>query len=107
MGQWAHGGAFPSTARCASRLRRHRRELLLRYCTREPLALGRLHELDPERLLYESTKRAPDGNHSLVRTPLALLYRLAATVPPPRIPCHRYFGVPARTAGHRKFPRRL
>jgi len=87
--------------------RRHRREQLLRYCTRQPLALDRLRELDPERLLYESTKPAPDGNHSLVRTRLALLNRLAATVPPPRIHRHRCFGVPARTAGHRKFPRRL
>jgi hypothetical protein len=92
MRQWAHGGAFSvdgsvrieaTDGTSAS--------LLLRYCTRQPLALDRLRELDPERLLYESTKPAPDGNHSLVRTPLALLYRLAATVPPPRIHRHRCF----------------
>jgi hypothetical protein len=87
--------------------RRHRPKLLLRYCTRQPLALDRLRELDPEYLLYESMKPAPDGNHSVVRTPLALLNHLAATVPPPRIHRHRRFGLPARTAGHRKFPRRL
>src|SRR5437588_1650102 len=31
-------------------------ERLLRYCARPPFALDPLRELDPERLLYESTK---------------------------------------------------
>ena len=108
MGQWQHGGGFSVDGSVRIEATdRAGRERLLRYCARPPLALDRLRELDPERLLYESTKPAPDGNHSLVRTPLALLNRLAATVPPPRIHRHRCFGVPARTAGHRKFPRRL
>jgi len=37
------------------------RERLLRYCARPPFALKRLCELDPERLLYDSAKRGPDG----------------------------------------------
>jgi hypothetical protein len=69
------------------------RERLLRYCARPPFALDRLRELDPERLLYESTKPGPGGNGSLLLTPLELLDRLAALVPPPRIHRHRCFGV--------------
>jgi len=65
--------------------------------------LGRLRELDPERLVYESTKPGPGGNGQRLLTPLELLDRLAALVPPPRVHRHRYFGVlapnsPLRTA---------
>ena len=61
---------------------------------------NRLRELDPERLLYESTKPGPGGNGSLLLTPLELLDRLAALVPPPRVHRCCYFGVLARTAAH-------
>ena len=47
--------------------------------------LDRLRELDPERLLYESTKPGQDGRGALLLTPLKLLDRLAALVPPPRV----------------------
>ena len=43
----------------------------------------RLRELDPERLLYASTKPGPGGNGPLLLTPPELLDRLAALVPPP------------------------
>jgi len=69
------------------------RERLLRYCARPPFALDRLHQLDPERLLYASAKPGPSGNGPLLLTPLQLLDRLAALVPPPRVHRHRYFGV--------------
>jgi hypothetical protein len=69
------------------------RERLLRYCARPPFALERLRELDPERLLYEGAKLGPGGNGPLLLTPLELLDRLAALVPPPRIHHRRYFGV--------------
>ena len=74
------------------------RERLLRYCARPPFALDRLRQLDPERLLYESTKPGPGGNDPLLLTPLELLDRLAALVPPPRIHRHCYSGVLARTS---------
>jgi hypothetical protein len=38
------------------------REGLLRHCARPSFALDRLHELDPQRLLDESTKPGPCGN---------------------------------------------
>jgi hypothetical protein len=37
------------------------RERLLRYCARPPFAPDRLSELDPERLLCESTMPGPGG----------------------------------------------
>ena len=62
------------------------RERLLRYCARPPFALDRLRELDPERLLYESTKPGPGRNASLRLMPLELIDRLgaAAARPPSR-----------------------
>jgi Putative transposase len=104
MAQWEHSGGFSvdGSVRIAA-ADRAGRERLLRYCARPPFALDRLRELDPERLLYESTKPGPGGNGSLLLTPLELLDRLAALVPPPRIHRQRYFGVlapnsPLRTA---------
>jgi hypothetical protein len=65
----------------------------LRHCARPPFALvERLRELDPERLLYAGAKCGPGGNAPLLLTPLELLDRLAARVPPPRIHRSRYFG---------------
>jgi len=71
------------------------RERLLRYCARPPFALDRLHEVETQRLLYEGTKPGPGGNGPLLLTLLKLLDRLAALVPPPRVPRHRYFGAGA------------
>jgi hypothetical protein len=65
--------------------------------------LDRLRELDPEHLVYDPPKPGPGGSAPQCLTPLELLARLAALVPPPRIHRHRYFGVlapnaPLRTA---------
>jgi hypothetical protein len=73
---------------------------------RPPFALDRLRELDPEHLPYERTKPGPGGTGPVRLTPLELLDRLAALVPPPRLHRHRYFGVLVRMAAHWKFPRR-
>ena len=73
---------------------------------RLPFALDRLRELGPDHLLYESTQQGPGGNGPQRLTPLELLDRLAALVPPLRIHRHRYFGGLARTAAHRNLPRR-
>jgi hypothetical protein len=69
------------------------RERLLRYCARPPFALDRLRELDPEHLVYDPPKPGPGGSGPQCLTPLELLARLAALVPPPRLHRHRYFGV--------------
>ena len=97
MAQWDHGGGFSVDGSVRIEAAdRAGRERLLRYCARPPFALDRLRELDPERLLYEGTKPGPGGNGPLLLTPLELLDRLAALVPPPRIHRHRYFGVRSR-----------
>ena len=65
---------------------------------RPAFALERLREIDPEHLVYESVKPGPGGSVTLMLTPLELLDRLAALIPPPRRHRHRYFGVLAPNA---------
>jgi len=99
MAHWEHSGGFSvdGSVRIAA-ADRAGRERLLRYCARPPFALDRLRELDPEHLLYASTKPGPGGTGPQILTPLQLLDRLAALVPPPRVHRHRYFGVLAPNA---------
>ena len=94
MAAWEHGGGFSIDA--AVRIERHDRnglQRLLRYCARPALALQRLRQIDPEHLVYASVKPGPGGSVSLLLTPLELLDRLAALIPPPRKHRHRYYGV--------------
>jgi len=77
-------------------------ERLLRYCARPAFALERLRQIDAEHLVYESTKPGPGGSVSLILTPMELLDRLAALIPPPRRHRHRYFGVLAPNSPQRE-----
>jgi hypothetical protein len=43
-----------------------------------------------DHLVYESIKPGPGGSVSLMLTPLELIERLAALIPPPRRHRHRY-----------------
>jgi hypothetical protein len=96
-GRWRNGRtavASRLTARCASRRPTAPGAFrLLRYCARPPFALERLRELDAEHLVYESAKPGSGRSGLLLLTPLELLERLAALVPPPRVHRHRYYGV--------------
>ena len=86
-------------------------ERLLRYCARPPFALERLRKAGSE-LVYRCAKQHSEPGSSrreqgsakrgakhgaeadeLHLTPLELIARLAALVPPPRVHRHRYFGV--------------
>lgn len=99
MDAWEHGGGFSLDA--SVRIEAEDRaglQRLLRSCARPAFALERLHELDAEHLVYESAKPGPGGSVSVKLTPLELLDRLAALVPPPRRHRHRYFGVLAPNA---------
>ena len=75
MAEWEHGGGFPVDAKV--RIKAHERdglERLLRYCARPAFALERLREIDPERLVYESSKPGLGGSVSLSRiTPTMVL----------------------------------
>lgn len=73
-------------------------EPLLRYCARPPFAVDRLEELDRHRLIYHLTKPNADGRTQLILSPLELIARIAALIPPPRLHSHRYYGVLAPNA---------
>ncbi len=89
------------------------RERLCRYVTRPPFAIDRFTELPDGRIAYRPGRRSTCGGgvrHPLrpdktlrVMTPVELLARLAALVPPPRFPLFRYFGVFAANSPWRPF----
>jgi hypothetical protein len=60
---------------------------------RPPFALERLEQLGHDQLVYRFPKPQPDGRTQLHLTPLELIERLAALIPPPRLHRHRYHGV--------------
>jgi hypothetical protein len=94
MEQWEHGGGFSldASVRIEARDRRGL-ERLLRDCARPPFAADRLEELDAQRLIDHLPKLGPDGRTPLILSPLELIRRIAARVPPPRQHQHRYYGV--------------
>ncbi|MCM8624427.1 transposase, partial [Accumulibacter sp.] len=99
MANWEHGGGFSLDASMRVEGADHQGlERLLRYCARPAFALERLREIDAEHLVYESVKPGPGGSVSLMLTPLELIERLAALIPPPRRHRHRYYGVLAPNA---------
>jgi hypothetical protein len=113
MRTWEHGGGFSVDASVrVEAADRAGLERLIRYCARGPLALERLERDpdDPERLVYHLPKPTADGRVALTLTPLELIDRLAALIPPPRVHRHRYAGVlaPTRRGGpkSRSGPRR-
>ena len=99
MGGWDHGGGFSLDA--SVRIEGSDRaglERLLRYCARPPFALEHLHEHHAGHLVYRCPKPRPGGPSALVLTPLELIDKIAALVPPPRTHRHRYYGVLAPNA---------
>jgi len=94
MEAWDHGGGFSLDASVRIEAAdRQGLERLLRYCARPPFAADRLEELDPQRLIYHLPKPGPDGRTQILLSPLKLIGRIAALVPPPRQHRHRYYGV--------------
>jgi hypothetical protein len=95
MQAWEHGGFSVDARVRVEASDRAGLERLLRYCARGPLALERLERDpdEPERLFYHLPKPTADGRVALTLTPLELLSRLAALIPPPRVHRHRDAGV--------------
>ncbi|WP_432432143.1 hypothetical protein [Candidatus Accumulibacter phosphatis] len=63
--------------------------------------MERLREIDAEHRIHESVKPGPGGSISVMLTPLELIERLAAWIPPPprrHRHRHRYVGVLAPNA---------
>lgn len=78
------------------------RERLCRYGARPPFSLERLRRLPGGRIAYRIKKVGAGRTKHRMMTPLELLARLAALVPPPRYPLVRYHGVLAPHAAWRK-----
>jgi hypothetical protein len=68
-------------------------EQLCLYAARGAIALERLEQRAGGRVAYRMRRPAPDGSTHLVLTPLALLRKLAALIPPPRVHHVRFHGV--------------
>jgi hypothetical protein len=99
MARWDHGGGFSLDA--SVRIEGADRaglERLLRYYARAPFAL---EQLGDDQLVYRFAKPQPDGRTALRLTPLELLERLAALIPPPRLHRHRYHRVLAPNSPQR------
>jgi hypothetical protein len=67
-----------------------------------PLAAARLQIIDDEHLTFRLKTPWSDGTSFLVLSPLELIEKLAALVPPPRLNLIRYHGVLAPNASERK-----
>jgi hypothetical protein len=68
-------------------------ERLCRYGARPPFSLERLSMLADGRVAYLLRKPRRNGATHLVMTPVQLLARIAALIPPPRFPLQRLSGV--------------
>jgi hypothetical protein len=101
---YRHSGFTVDTSVCIAAHDRAGLERLLRYCARPPFALARLRKAGSE-LVYRCAKQHSEPTSDkrgdkrgtkadeLHLTPLELIDRIAALVPPPRTHRHRYFGV--------------
>ena len=97
---YQHSGFSVDAGVCIEAHDRAALERLLRYCARPPFAMERLRKEGSE-LVYRCAKQrsepASDKRGAkadeLTLTPLELIDRIAALVPPPRTHRHRYFGV--------------
>ena len=68
-------------------------ERLPRYCARPPFSMERLRQRGADRVYHCPKPQSGGKQADLVLTPLELIDRIAARVPPPRTHRHRYFGV--------------
>ena len=96
--------AFPWTARCASRPTTAPGASVC--CATAPARRSPCNGYASSMPSTSSTttQSGPRRQRPLILTPLELLDRIAALMPPPRIHRRRYFDLLARTAAHRKFP---
>ena len=78
---------------CCAAEDRSKLEHMARYIARPPVAMDRLH-LRPDGLItYRLKKRYRDGTEMLLFSPMEMIEKLAASVPPPRVHSTRYHGL--------------
>jgi Putative transposase len=68
-------------------------EHMFRYCARPPFSLENMRQLKDGHLAYRNPKPRPGVPNDLVMTPVAMIDKIAALVPPPNWHLHRYYGV--------------
>jgi Putative transposase len=88
---YTHSGFSVDASVCIEANDRAGLERLLRYCARPPFAMERLAKAGSA-LVYRCAKQPGNKAGELTLTPVALIARIAALVPPPRTHQHRYFG---------------
>jgi hypothetical protein len=99
---YKHNGFSVDAGVCIGATDRAGLERLLRYCARPAFAMDRLRKAGSE-LVYRCAKQYSEPSNDkrgakadeLHLTPMELIDRIAALVPPPRTHRHRYFGVMA------------
>ena len=97
---YQHSGFSVDAGVCIEADDRAALERLLRYCARPPFAMDRLRKEGCD-LVYRCAKQHSEPGSDkrgakvdeITLTPLELIDRIAALVPPPRTHRHRYFGV--------------
>ena len=97
---YGHSGFSVDAGVCIEAHDRAALERLLRYCARPPFSMERLRK-EGAALVYRCAKQHSEPTtdkrgakvDELTLTPLELIDRMAALVPPPRTHRHRYFGV--------------
>ena len=97
---YQHSGFSVDAGGCIEADDRAALERLLMYCARPPFAMDRLRK-EGAALVYRCAKQHSEPGSDkrgakvdeLHLTPLELIARIAALVPPPRTNRHRYFGV--------------
>lgn len=101
MLDYKHSGFSVDAGVCIEAHDRAGLERLLRYCARPPFAMERLRKAGSD-LVYRCGKQHSEPRGDSIRgakadeltlSPLELIERIAALVPPPRTHRHRYFGV--------------
>lgn len=76
-------------------------ERLCRYAGRPPLALSRLAWAEGGKVAYRLKRPGKNGARALLLTPIELLRRISALIPPPRRHAIRYHGIFAPHAARR------
>lgn len=88
-----HGGFSINGSVVAAADDRFGLERLLRYCARPVFASNRLVRIDDQQLIYKLPDGDVWGRDHIKLSPMELLDRLAALIPPPRRHRHTYAGV--------------
>jgi hypothetical protein len=88
----AYGFSLHAAVRCAAHQRKEL-ERLCRYITRPAIANQRLKRNPAGQVVLQLKSPYRDGTTHIVMSPLELMQRLAALVPPPRLHLIRFHGV--------------